>query len=140
MQMELANDLVVQCEECGTVHVIHKDSLDLNVSSYERNMGDEIEYHFEGECRCDECGNYLRYVVRGYEYPVDTLNYEDRECCGGHFVQPPELAVDYYEFEYDSCDKEKIYSDVNKRALISIGFYIIKRNCTILHHGSLRSL
>lgn len=112
--MDLANDLVIQCEMCGTVHVIDKDSLELNVSSYERNMGDEIEYHFEGECGCDKCRNYLRYVIRGYEYPVGALNYEDSECFGGHFVQSPELAVDYYEFEYDSYDEENIYSDVNQ--------------------------
>ncbi len=115
--MELINDLIVQCERCRKVHVIVKYSLDLHISSYEKNMGDEIEYYFEGESQCDECGNYLQYNVRGYEYPVGALNYEHSECWGGHFVQPPELAVDYYEFEYDYSNEEKIYADVNQACI-----------------------
>lgn len=119
MQLELVNDLVVQCDGCGKVHVIDKDSLDLNVLSYERQMGDEIEYDFNGECLCDKCGNYLQYSVRGYEYPVGALNYEASECSGGHFVQPPEFGVDYIEFEYDFRDEEYISSNV-ERACINI--------------------
>lgn len=44
--MNLENDLVVQCEVCGHVQLIEKDSLDMDSYSYERNMGEEIEYVF----------------------------------------------------------------------------------------------
>lgn len=119
MELELTNDLVVQCDYCGKVHVIDKDSLELKVLSYERPMGAEIEYNYEGECWCDKCDNHLRYTVRGYEYPVGAFNYEASDCSGGHFVQPPEFDVNYYEFEYDFYDEQDIYSDVN-RACINI--------------------
>lgn len=32
--------------KCGSIHVIDKDSLDVDTYSYERNMGDEVEYDF----------------------------------------------------------------------------------------------
>ena len=70
MELELKNDLVIQCDECGAVHIIDKDSLDVDTYAYERNMGAEVEYDFIGECNCDQCGNFLHYIVRGYEYPV----------------------------------------------------------------------
>lgn len=114
MELELVNDLVIQCDKCGIVHVIDKDSLDVNTYSYERNMGDETEYNFAGECDCDQCGNFLQYTVRGYEYPVGALNYADYECSGGHFVQPPEVDVNYYEFDYTEDDEEEICEEVNR--------------------------
>lgn len=119
MELELANDLVIQCDKCGTIHVIDKDSLDVNTYAYERNMGDEIEYDFVGECDCDQCGNFLQYTVRGYEYPVGALNYADYECTGGHFVQSPEVDVNYCEFDYAEDDEEEIREEVN-RACVNI--------------------
>lgn len=117
MQFELTNDLVVQCDSCGKVHIIDKDSLELNVSSYERSMGDEVEYDFDGECDCDGCGNWLRYSVRVFEYPVGALNYDSCECHGGHFVQRPEFAVNYYEFGYDPYEEDYIFLDVSQACI-----------------------
>ena len=42
--MELLNDVVIQCEECGNIIVIKKEYLDAETSSYERQMGPEIVY------------------------------------------------------------------------------------------------
>ena len=49
MELFLENDLIIQCDKCGTVHIIDKDSLDVDTYSYERNMGGEVEYNFVGE-------------------------------------------------------------------------------------------
>lgn len=114
MQLELLNDLVIQCDRCGEVHIIDKDSLELNTYWCERPMGDEVEYNYTGESDCQKCGNVLSYVVRGYEYPVGVFNYSTEECSGGHFVQEPEMAVDYYEFDYDYADEEIIYDDAEQ--------------------------
>lgn len=114
MELFLENDLIIQCDRCGTVHIIDKDSLDVNTYSYERNMGDEVEYNFVGETDCDQCGCNLKYLVRGYEYPVGALNYTDSECQGGHFLQSPEVGVDYYEFDYDYQEEEEISDDVHQ--------------------------
>lgn len=112
MELGLVNNLVIQCNNCGKIHVIDKDSLEVNTCSYERQMGSEIEYNFDGESQCDNCGNCLHYSVRAFEYPVGALNYDDCECSGGHFAQSPEVAVRYYEFDYDENDEEYIYSEV----------------------------
>lgn len=112
MELCLRNDLVIQCNICGKVHVIDKDSLDVNTYSYERQMGAEVEYDFDGECQCDNCRNWLSYSVRGYEYPVGCLNYDSYECRGGQFVQPPTVEVRYFEFDYDAYEEDYIYSEV----------------------------
>lgn len=118
MELGLDNDLIIQCDECGLVHIIDKNSLDVNTYSYERNMGAEIEYDFVGECCCEKCGNSMSYTVRAYEYPVGALNYEDYESLGCTFVQTPSISVDYYEFDYEDYDEE-IIAEVS-RACVNI--------------------
>lgn len=119
MELGLANDLIIQCDECGSIYIIDKDSLDVDTYSYERNMGDEVEYIFVGEYCCEECGNRMHYTVRAYEYPVGALNYEDYESRGCTFAQAPSIAVNYYEFDYEYYDEEEISAEVN-RACINI--------------------
>lgn len=97
--MNLENDLVVQCELCGHVQLINKDSLDMDSYSYERNMGEEVEYVFSGECRCDHCRNRMNYRISGYEYPVGAYNYQSHEEAGCHFVWEPSVEIEYYDFD-----------------------------------------
>lgn len=85
--MELLNDVVIQCEECGNIIVIKKEYLDAETSSYERQMGPEIVYDIYEECDCEECGNNIKYRISGYEYPVGCFNYEDNEIHGGQFLE-----------------------------------------------------
>lgn len=108
MELVVANDLVIKCCTCGEKHIIDKESLDINTYSYERQMGDEVEYIFSGETNCINCGAVLSYIVRGYEYPVGCLNYEDYESEGCIFLQEPSLDVNYFEFEYDGYFEDYI--------------------------------
>lgn len=97
--MNLENDLVIQCDECGHVQFIDKDSLDVNSYAYERNMGAEIEYVFTGECSCEHCTSKLFYQISGFEYPVGAYNYQSHEEEGCHFVWEPSVEVEYYDFD-----------------------------------------
>ena len=117
MELELENDLIIQCNGCGLVHIVDKDSLDVDTYSYERNMGDEVEYDFVGECCCDECGNHMQYVIRAYEYPVGALNYDDYESKGCSFVQAPSIEVNYFGFDYEYYDEEEINVEVNRTCI-----------------------
>lgn len=119
MELELSNDLIIQCEKCGTTHVIDKDSLDVDTYSYERNMGDETEYNFIGECSCESCGNHMHFTVHAYEYPVGALNYANHESYGCIFVQEPSVEINYYDFDFTYNDEEEINAEVN-RACINI--------------------
>ena len=99
--MNLLVDIEIRCEKCGLIHVIPKDFLEPSVSSYERNMGDEIEYIIEDSIVCDECQNEIRFVIRGYEYPVGAYNYDDYEIFGGDFIQEPNMGIIYFQEEFD---------------------------------------
>lgn len=114
MLIELTNDLVVECAKCGLYHKIDKDSLEIYTTTYERNMGEEIEYNFIGEYECDRCGNCMKYTVRAYEYPIGALNYDDYDSQGCSFVQEPTVEVNYYDFDYQFYDEEKIGTEVNR--------------------------
>ena len=100
MCMELLNDVVIQCEECGNIIVIKKEYLDAETSSYERQMGPEIVYDIYEECDCEECGNNIKYRISGYEYPVGCFNYEDNEIHGGQFLEKPNMGI-VYQVEFD---------------------------------------
>lgn len=80
--MDLLNDVVIQCEECGNRIVIQKEYLEPECSSYERGMGAEIAYDIYEECDCEVCGNHINYRISGYEYPAGCFNYEDNEIHG----------------------------------------------------------
>lgn len=84
--MDLLNDVVIQCEECGNRIVIQKEYLEPECSSYERGMGAEIAYDIYEECDCEVCGNHINYRISGYEYPAGCFNYEDNEIHGGRFL------------------------------------------------------
>jgi len=112
--MRLENDLVIQCDSCGEVIVIDKDTLDVDVFSYERNMGEEIEYDFIGETKCDKCGKPISYKVMGFEYPVGAYNYDCYECAGGTFLQSPSVSVEYFEFEYDDYEEDYLHDKIFK--------------------------
>ena len=119
MDLNLKNDLIIQCNKCGSICVIDRYTLDICTHSYERNMGDEVEYVFSGECNCEECGNHMQYTIRAYEYPAGALNYDNYESEGCTFLQEPSIEVNYFEFDYNDYDEKEISADIN-RACINI--------------------
>lgn len=103
--MDLLNDVVIQCEECGNRIVIQKEYLEPECSSYERGMGAEIVYDIYEECDCEVCGNHINYRISGYEYPVGCFNYEDNEIHGGRFLERPCMGIVYrVEFDEDNIN------------------------------------
>ena len=103
--MDLLNDVVIQCEECGNRIVIQKEYLEPECSSYERGMGAEIAYDIYEECDCEVCGNHINYRISGYEYPAGCFNYEDNEIHGGRFLERPCMGIVYrVEFDEDNIN------------------------------------
>lgn len=49
MNFVLLNDFNIQCNNCGKIIRVDKDSLEVDYDSYERQMGNEIQYRFYGE-------------------------------------------------------------------------------------------
>ncbi len=110
-KLELKNDLVVVCENCGFKLEVLKDSFTEDTYSCVRNMGAEIEYVFQSDCMCEKCENSIQITIRGYEYPVGTLEYKEHKCEGGNFV---ELSEFIFEYDYLNLAEDEISFNVNQ--------------------------
>ena len=103
--MQLENDLLIQCSQCGNMIKIDKHELDYESSSYERNTGPEVTYEFHDDYDCPNCSNSVRFSLYGSEYPIGAFNYQNHEIIGGFFVQSPSLEVIYdYEFNDETIE------------------------------------
>lgn len=101
--MRLTDNLYVKCNKCEHISIVEMDSMDCETLSYERSMGEEIEYNFHGEVCCEVCSKWIEVNVRGYEYPVGAFNFSDYDCSGGEFVKEPTFEIEY-EFNVDYSD------------------------------------
>ena len=102
--MELLEDVLIRCSECGSVIEIHKEEIEFDAFTYdhgENGMGDEIEYRYDGVIVCEECGNEIQFRISGFEYPVGAYNYDDYEIYGGDFEKSPIVGIVYSQEEFD---------------------------------------
>ena len=102
--MELLEDVLIRCSECGSVIGIHKEEIEFDAFAYdhgENGMGDEIEYRHDGVIVCEECGNEIQFRISGFEYPVGAYNYDDHEIYGGDFEESPIVGIVYSQEEFD---------------------------------------
>lgn len=98
--MHVNNDFYIKCANCGHVTQVEADSLECDTMSYERPMGEEIEYNFYGEICCERCRTWISFNIRGYEYPVGAFDFSDFDCRGGDFVNEPIVEIEYEFDEY----------------------------------------
>lgn len=102
--MELLNDLLIRCDECGETISIDKDAVDFETAAYdhgENGMGDETEYYCDFPVECEHCGNEINIKISGFEYPVGAFNYEDSNIDGGTFIEMPHMAMVYCQEDFD---------------------------------------
>lgn len=78
--MRLSENFYIKCNKCGHVTLVEIDSLECDTSTYDRAMGEEIEYNFYGEICCEKCNTWIDFSIRGYEYPVGAFNFSDCDC------------------------------------------------------------
>lgn len=109
--MYVPNDFGVKCNKCNYITWVEAASLECDTFSYERPMGEEIEYNFYGEICCEECRSRIEISIRGYEYPVGAFNFSDSECHGGKFVNDPVVEIEY---EFDDYYYDKAYEEYEK--------------------------
>lgn len=109
--MYVPNDFYIKCNKCNHVTLFEAESLEYDTSTYERSMGEEIEYNFYGEICCEECHSWIEFSIRGYEYPVGAFNFADSECRGGEFVSEPVVEIEY---EFDDYYYDEAYEEYEK--------------------------
>lgn len=117
MEIGLAGNLIIRCDECGSEYCVDIDSLDEYSYVYERNMGAEIEHDFIGKFRCELCNNNMRFLIKAFEYPEGALNYTDEECNGCELLETPEVVVNYYDFDFNPYEEDEIRKDVSGACL-----------------------
>ena len=112
MNVRLSTDIVIKCtgDECGRSLTIPQEALSYYTEAQDRGkygMGVETLHCFEINFACD-CGNWISIVIRGFEYPMGNLYYEDKFIEGGIFENEKELHVElvWYaeEFNEDVSD------------------------------------
>lgn len=96
--MQISEDFYIKCNKCGHKTLVEIDSLECDTSTYDRAMGEEIEYNFSGEICCEVCNTWIDFCIRGYEYPVGAFNFSDYDCNGGKFENIPIVEI-RYEFD-----------------------------------------
>ena len=93
--MRLSENVYIKCNKCSHVALVERDSLECDISTYDRPMGEEIEYNFHGELCCEICNTLINFSIRGYEYPVGAFNFSDYDCNDGEFIKKPALELEY---------------------------------------------
>lgn len=106
--MKLSGDFYIKCNKCNHIALVDADGLEYNISTYDRAMGEEIEYNFYGELCCEKCNTWIDFNIRGYEYPVGAFNYSDCDCSGGTFVVKPTVEIEY---EFDEGYSDYAYNE-----------------------------
>lgn len=116
MEIDLAGELIIKCQNCGAEYIIDITSLDEEYFVYEksRNMGDEVEHDFYGEYQCQDCGNVMRFTIKAFEYPVGALDYYGKESYGCEILEFPEAVVKYYDSDFDYFEEEGICQQVSR--------------------------
>ena len=82
--LKISQPYTVICEHCGYATAF---TFDLKcISTYNRNMGMELEYEAIYEDDCSRCGSELTVILRAWEYPEGTLNdvYLTLNGCNSH--------------------------------------------------------
>lgn len=101
--MHVSEDFYIRCNKCGSIIQIKTDDLEYKTASYDRPMGEEIEYNFWGEICCDMCHSWISFTITGFEYPAGAFEFSRCYCDKGEFVKEPSVEIDY-EFDDDYYD------------------------------------
>lgn len=119
--IKIGGPIYIKCDQCRLITEVDPDSLMYETYSYERSMGEEIEYIFQGDYECEKCHQCIQFSIRGYEYPVGAFNFSDSECDHGEFVDEPNVHIEYefddYYYDYAYDDYLFIEEQINNEKL-----------------------
>lgn len=77
-----------KCKKCGAKHYLHDEDFHFEAQSgSERGMGEGIQYGYELETECHNCGNDINLKFDVWEYPVGILNMENEEATGAEIIE-----------------------------------------------------
>ncbi len=119
--IELANDIVIRCKNCGEIIYRQRELYDTSESYYERDMGTECIAAIQDEIECPNCDNEISFELIASSYAYDVYN-EQPKIEGGVFLEQPFMQLireegdwDFYRWAYDQAsDARRLVLDSAK--------------------------
>ena len=105
--MELLEDVLIRCSECGSVIEIHKEEIEFDAFTYdhgENGMGDEIEYRYDGVIVCEECGNEIQFRKEIREY-IQAMIDSGNEDITPEWIEWALKKADWYDPSIETEDE-----------------------------------
>ena len=94
--MFLNDDPIIRCDNCKTKIRISKEWIDYDFHAIdEKNMGTEYEYVFSYEGYCEKCNSNYSFRLKGYEYPLGTLEYQNSESDNCDIIFEPTMKLEF---------------------------------------------
>lgn len=95
--MKMIAPILVECNNCSELIEIY---LEMEcVGSYDRQMGEEVEYEGTIEECCTKCDKEIEVNVSVWEYPVGVVNYSDTKVVGAGLIKEPVYSCFIEDFE-----------------------------------------
>ncbi|WP_051536429.1 restriction endonuclease [Ruminococcus flavefaciens] len=77
-------------------------------------MGVSIEHDFIYESECIRCGNQFGFTIRGYEYPLGAIDFDDCNAWGCDVRYSLSIDPDYFDFDIPEECEEWIADDITR--------------------------
>ncbi|WNL37735.1 hypothetical protein RN346_10470 [Halomonas sp. PAMB 3232] len=77
-----------KCEKCGAKHFLHDEDFCFEPESgSNRDMGEEVQYGYELDEPCRNCGNEIRLKFEVWECPVGIINMTNENSSGAEILK-----------------------------------------------------
>lgn len=84
----ISGEATYKCNSCGAKHYLHGDDFHFEVESgSERGMGEEVQYSYELEEECHNCGENIQLKFEVWEYPVGIINMTNEDASGAEVIE-----------------------------------------------------
>ncbi len=95
--MKMIEPLLVECNNCSELIEIY---LEMECAeSYDRQMGEEIEYSGNIEASCPKCENEIQVDVSVFEYPIGVMNDYETKVVGAELIKEPVFSCFIEDYE-----------------------------------------
>lgn len=83
----ITGEATYQCNSCGAKHYLHDEDFCFEAESgSERGMGEEVQYSYELEEECHNCGAKIQLKFEVWEYPVGIINMTNEDASGAEVI------------------------------------------------------
>lgn len=115
--IELANDIIIRCNNCGETVYCQRELYDPVAYCTEKDMGPEYIATIHDEILCPFCRNSISFSLTASLYAYDTHN-EHPSITGGSFLEFPYIQFIDEMSEFEFCEWAYVQADENQRLVL----------------------